>query len=197
MTHEAAHKLPAVSGSSGRLVVARSAEETGEREWPGRVFEDGQREYAQAMRDYVAASQAQTNRETRTITPGDTSLKAQKRALRQAEDQLRLERRAMRHQRAQEDTAWKALKSQRRQARAAHKHRTVAERKAQDEYWRRLRDQRRVTMQHRAAADAQWRVQRRHLRERLAQFPLVTAWIAILVMTDNCTRQCLGLPHWS
>ena len=24
--------------------------------------------------------------------------------------------------------------------------------------------------------------------------PIVTAWIAILVVTDNCTRQCLGLP---
>jgi hypothetical protein len=23
---------------------------------------------------------------------------------------------------------------------------------------------------------------------------LVTCWIAILVITDNCTRQCLGLP---
>jgi transposase InsO family protein len=24
--------------------------------------------------------------------------------------------------------------------------------------------------------------------------PIVTAWIAILMITDNCTRQCLGLP---
>jgi hypothetical protein len=24
--------------------------------------------------------------------------------------------------------------------------------------------------------------------------PIITAWIAILVITDNCTRQCLGLP---
>ena len=26
------------------------------------------------------------------------------------------------------------------------------------------------------------------------ELPLVTTWIAILVVTDNCTRQCLGLP---
>jgi transposase InsO family protein len=32
------------------------------------------------------------------------------------------------------------------------------------------------------------------LRQRLAALPIVTAWIAILVITDNCTRQCLGLP---
>jgi hypothetical protein len=24
--------------------------------------------------------------------------------------------------------------------------------------------------------------------------PIVTDWIAVLVVTDNCTRQCLGLP---
>jgi len=32
------------------------------------------------------------------------------------------------------------------------------------------------------------------LRQQMSQFPLVTVWIAILVVTDNCTRQCLGLP---
>lgn len=196
--HEPTHKLPAVSGSSGRLVVERAAETTGERDWPGRVFEDDQLDYAQAMLDYVAASQAQTNRETsrqETTKPSESvSLKAQKRALRQEEDQLRLERRAMRQQRAQEDTAWQTLKTHRRQERAAHKHRTGAERKAQDERWRTLRDQRRATRQHRKAQDAQWHAQRHNLRERLDQLPLVTAWIAILVMTDNCTRQCLSLP---
>ena len=31
-------------------------------------------------------------------------------------------------------------------------------------------------------------------RLRLSQLLLATAWIAILVITDNCTRQCLGLP---
>ena len=28
----------------------------------------------------------------------------------------------------------------------------------------------------------------------MSQLPIVTAWIAILVIVDNCTRQCLGLP---
>ena len=42
--------------------------------------------------------------------------------------------------------------------------------------------------------DAQWRQHRQDLRQRLSALPIVTAWIAILVITDNCTRQCLGLP---
>jgi hypothetical protein len=28
----------------------------------------------------------------------------------------------------------------------------------------------------------------------MSQIPIVTSWLAILVITDNCTRQCLGLP---
>lgn len=42
--------------------------------------------------------------------------------------------------------------------------------------------------------DEYWRQQRQSLRERLSLLPIVTAWIAIPVITDNCTRQCLGLP---
>ena len=29
---------------------------------------------------------------------------------------------------------------------------------------------------------------------RAEKFSFITAWIAILVITDNCTRQCFGLP---
>jgi len=198
VTHEAEHKLPAVSGSSGRLVVERPAEERGEYDWPGRVFEDENLDYVQAMLDYVAASQAQTDGEERgsenPIPSEKGSLKAQKRAIRQEEDQLRMERRAIRQQREQEDSAWKRFKEKRRQEKAVQKRRMAVERKAQNEQWQVLRDQRRATMRRREAEDLHWRGQRHGLLERLAQLPIVTAWIAILVTTDNCTRKCLGLP---
>ncbi len=193
LTHEPTHKLPAVSGSSGRLVVERLAQNRGERDWPGRVFEDGQRDYVQAMLDYVEASQAQTKRET-TQTSETVSHKAQQRVLRQEADRLRLERRVTRQQRAQEDTAWKMLKAHRRHERTDPTLRTRVERRAQNMRWRIHRDQRRATLQQREVEDAQWRAQRRTLRQQLDQLPPVTTWLAILVITDNCTRQCLGLP---
>lgn len=198
ITHEPEHKLPAVSGSSGRLVVERQAEETDVVDWPGRVFENEDQDYTQTMLDYVAASQAQRDEGeggTENPKPGEnTSLKVQKRVLRQEEEQLRIERRALRQQRKQEDAGWKALKAKRRQEKVTQKQRTMAERKAQDEQWRMLRDHRRAMMKQREAEDEQWRGHRRSLRERLEQLPIVTAWIAILVITDNCTRKCLGLP---
>jgi transposase InsO family protein len=63
-----------------------------------------------------------------------------------------------------------------------------------NETWQSLRTQRKAERAQRQPADAMWRQQRQQLRERWAQLPLITAWMAILVITDNCTRQCLGLP---
>ena len=55
---DAEQKLPAVSGSSGRLVIEQPQAEQNEKDWPGRVFEDASRNYVEAMLDFVAASQA-------------------------------------------------------------------------------------------------------------------------------------------
>jgi transposase InsO family protein len=43
-------------------------------------------------------------------------------------------------------------------------------------------------------ADDVWRAERRRQREREGGVARVTAWIAVLVIVDNCTRQCLGVP---
>ena len=196
--HEVERKLPAVSGSSGRLVVERIPEEEAERQWPGRVFEDENRDYTEVMLDYVVASTPQAEGEGNALEAanlGDqASLKMQKRALRLEEEQLQLERRQIRQQRQQEDAAWQVLWAQRKQEKETQVERSVAERRAEEEHWRAQRQQRRATAEGRQEENAHWREKRRGLRERLAQLPIVTAWIAILVITDNCTRQCLGLP---
>lgn len=196
-THEAESKLPAVSGSSGRLVVEQPTDEAAERQWPGRVFEDGSLDYEEAVLEFVAASSAQSSSSEVTETsetPPGASLKAQKRALQQEEAQLRAERRAVRQQRAWEDAAWKELRAERKQEKATQGAQPPAERKAQAERWQAQRRQRQATLAQRQQENEQWRQKRHSLRERLSQLPIVTVWIAILVITDNCTRQCLGLP---
>ena len=195
-SHEAEQKLPAVSGSSGRLVVEQPKEEQAEKDWPGRVFEDESRDYAEAMLDFVAASQAKSEpgNEITTESSEKASLKAQKRALRQDEEELRVERRVVRQQRKQEDDAWREMRTERKQEKEAQAGQSAAERKARDERWRVLRQQHQETKDGREQEDAEWRQKRNRIREQLSQLPIVTAWIAILVITDNCTRQCLGLP---
>ena len=198
MSHEVRDKLPAVSGSSGRLVVERVTDEPEDPQWAGQIFADESRDYISLMLEYVAMSRADAsaaeNPPEAAKRTENASLSTQKRAWRIAADQLRVERRTLRQQRAQQDAAWKALRQQRQQEKQALKHLPARVRQAQQKQWETLRDQRRLSIKWRAQEDQMWREQRHHLRQQRSQLPLVTSWIAILVMTDNCTRRCLGLP---
>ena len=176
VSHEIEVKLPAVSGSSGRLVVERTFEKA-EPAYPGRVFAEPDRDYVEVMTEFVATSLT-TSAKTE-VEPPD-SLKAQKQALRQEHQQLRDTRRQLRQQRHQEDVAWQQLKQ--------------AHRQQPHPAWKTLRQQRREALHKREQEDDQWRQKRLELRQRASQFPLVIAWLAVLVIVDNCSRQCLGLP---
>jgi transposase InsO family protein len=146
------------------------------------------------MQEFIRRSQEATAEPENAVDDIETaSLKVQKRELRQKEDELRIQRRAIRAQRKQEDDAWRTLRAKRKQEKAEPAP-TPKERQAQNERWRQLRQQRRATLDQREQEDVVWRQKRLNIRQQWSQLPLVTAWIAILVITDNCTRQCLGLP---
>lgn len=142
--HQTQQKLPAVSGSSGRLVVAPGRREAIEPDHPGRVFAEAGLDYVTAMTEFVARSQAEPSRvgeQVDQIKGQATDHKAQKQALRQEQAALTPQRRQWRQQRRQEDEAWQQLKAARRQ----QLHRQVGQRaawgsrKTVDEYWGHLR----------------------------------------------------------
>jgi transposase len=280
-SHETVKKLPAVSGSSGRLVVKQMAEETEAiPQWPGCVFDDNSLSYEEAMKAFMAASEARskTFESASTDSSADVTIKAQKRAIRQEEEALRSQRSQVRQQWKREDTEWAALRVQRRVQQAAvqvQKQKVLpihpeidfsqepansepsistnpseatlpclvqgiaisesdvsikpahdteatcseattrtkpdaltnasAEKKPTlstessapcitDERWRQHRQQRRAQLAQRREEDEQWRSQRESIRERLAELPIITSWFCILVIIDNCTRICYGLP---
>ena len=201
--HEVRGKIPAVSGSSGRLVVARGKEEQ-ERDWPGRVFEDEKLSYEEAMLKFVAASQtkeAGTGQEKEKGVTEPISAKETRHLLKKEEKQLQNGRRQVRVQRKVEDMAWQDARKKRKEQEEAYRFLSKTERReqrpvkqVQDEQWAIIRQQRRDTLEKRDREDVEWRQKRNALRERLSGLPVVTCWIAILVIVDNCTRQCLGLP---
>jgi transposase InsO family protein len=202
-THSPADaKLPSVSGSSGRLVVERPRDDRAEPAYPGQIFAAAQPTYSEAMQAFVAASSATpTLAPDAAAAPGDAlPPKAAQQALRQEAAALRDQRRTMRQQRRHQDAAWRLLRQQHRAAPASpappRRRGSIATVAHQTSvlHWRVLRLQRRLTLRRRQREDAAWRAARQRLRAQLAQTPRVTAWIAILVITDNCTRQCLGLP---
>lgn len=202
--HAVERKLPAVSCSSGRLVAERPAPPHPQPTCPGQVFADPTRPYAEAMQAFVAASAApaaaSSQAPTDTASAADPAAhSATTAALRPAGQVLRDQRRTVRERRRHQDRAWQTLRAARQaqcQARSPKlpSRHAPGSRQAQDDEWRALRLQRRASIAQRAEEDAQWRAQRQQLRRQLGQLPLVSAWIAILVITDNCSRQCLGLP---
>lgn len=127
-------------------------------------------------------------------TAEQSSYKAQKQGLQREADELRVVRRQQRVQRKAEDHLWQAVRARLRSGLPADATAPAPTRSAAAESKRRVRAQRRVQQQERRVADEQWRQRRRQLRERLSALPLIPMWIAVLVITDNCTRQCLGLP---
>ncbi len=186
-------------------MVEREKEEK-ERDWPGRVFEDEELSYEEAMLKFVAASQAKEEDPElpKDEQKGETeqiSAKESRQLLKKEEKQLQNERCQVREQRKMEEVAWKEVRKKRKEQEEAYRSLRKTERReqrqvkqAQDEQWPIIRQQRRDTLEKRTQEDVEWRQKRNALRERLSGLPVVTSWIAILVIVDNCTRQCLGLP---
>jgi hypothetical protein len=191
-----------VRGSSGRLVISgpRPGPEDPERGWPGQVFEDPETAYGAAMQEFVRRSAPCTPRRTaaraaRGQRP-ETAEQVARRTRREQQRRLAAHRGPLLQQRQQEDDAWQAV-CRERQARLRPDHWTptywAAHLVAEDHY-QLLRAQRQATLARRQQEDAQWQADQAQLAALLAPPPAKPPWIAILVVTDNCTRQCLGLP---
>jgi len=195
-THEAQQRLPAVSGSSGRLVITPVREAEEEPTWPGQIFEDARVAYADAMTAFVAAATA--SRPPPPLQQEEEEGAAQIARMerhRRAHNQvmiLRAERSAQRARRRQEDRDWQALCAARRTA-PARRRRSVTARAAAA-VWRAQRVERQEVLVQRRQEDALWQQQRQALPDTPSPLPAARRWIAVLVLTDNCTRQCLGLP---
>ena len=198
VNHEAEEKLPAVSCSSGKLVVEKARGETSERQYPGRVFEQDALSYEDAMKEFILSSATQSGSSSEMSRSPEQleqdAIKAQKKALNLEEVQLRNDRRDVRKQREEEDRVWKNFREPRKEEKEHQQGVSSAQRKAQDAYWKQVKTQRQEQNKRRQEENTAWRRKRRDFKERKSQLPIITAWIAILVIIDNCTRQCIGLP---
>ncbi len=194
-THEAQQRLPAVSGSSGRLVITPVREAEEERTWPGQIFEDARVAYADAMTAFVAAATASRPPSPLQQEEEGAAQIARMERHRRAHNQvliLRAARSAQRARRRQEDRDWQALCAARRTA-PVRRRRSVTARAAAVA-WRAQRVERQEVCAQRRQDDALWQQQRQALHDTPSPLPAARRWIAVLVLTDNCTRQCLGLP---
>ena len=103
--HAAQDRLPAVSGSSGRLIVERTHSPAEAPDWPGLVFAEAGLAYDEAMRQYAAATRERLVQRRDSKTP-DLGMDSDWR--RQWDS--RAARYRVRQARQQEDRAWQAAK---------------------------------------------------------------------------------------
>lgn len=192
--HEIEEKLPAVSGSSGRLVVAKTGIEKEATHWPGEVFANREITYEEAMDQY--ASQTRDRLEHRKQAP--TAKREDISAAWREEWQARSDRYQLRRQREQEDLHWKMAKAEWRKELLVFQTLPRQERKLQQaEYdqiekcWKLCRTERKEALQQRQQEDLNWHKRNQEVKEHA--LPERT-WIAVLAIVDNCSRQCLGLP---
>jgi transposase InsO family protein len=195
--HEVAEHLRAVSGSSGRLVMygPRLRAKDAERTWPGQVFDDPELSYEAAMREFVWRSAPRTplRRAARTTRPQRQEALG---TLRQQQRSLAAQRTQVLQQRQQEDAQGETV-CREREARLRPDHwtpRQYAAYLATEDRWLLLHAQRQAALARRQPEDAQWQADLEHLQAAPAPPAAKPPWIAILVVTDHCTRQCLGLP---
>jgi transposase InsO family protein len=201
LTHAPAELIPAVSSSSGHPVLCPPAAPL--QYGPGRIFADSTLSYEEAMAGFVAASAIPAaERPPDPRATAGQQRRAARRAVRRDLAAGREARRRVREERAREDAAWREQRRARQAAGAAPRaaqgrRRQAAEepaRPAEEATWRAAREERRGRRAARTAADRAWRAEQRELQERLTGLAVVTAWLAVFVLVDSCTRECVGLP---
>lgn len=193
--HVAEERLPAVSGSSGHLILCHRAKGGNRPPWPGQVFGEAELDYGDAMQQYIAATRDRlehphTKRALHREGPSPW----------RAENERQAQRYQLRQTWKAEDQAWQTAKATHRQTQQAFRALSRAERQqhraahaAEWQHWQTVRQARTQQRELRQQATAEW-----HARNQAAQPAALAAlereWIAILALTDNCTRQCVGLP---
>jgi hypothetical protein len=177
--HLADVKLPAVSGSSGHLVIERLKEPGQEPDYPGKVFANQELDYAEAVQAFVKASRPLFGPRIEPAPAEKPSQQAKIQQLRLEEAQLRTKRRNTRKRRELEDVAWQTIWHQQRCEKPSTKE--IAQpklrthwgsRKAQAQQRKSLRKQHRQQALERQQEDEQWRLNRISLREQMSLLPV-------------------------
>ncbi len=185
-----------MSGSSGRLVVERLPGQGVAASWPGQILTEMALDYETAMQRY-----AETTRERLVHRPAAGDQQPEVPTCWRQEWEGRAARYQVRQQRKREDQTWRATKEQWRKTRQAYQALTRIERrqqreafKASQQAWQQQRQRRQQTLVKRKEENLAWHQRNQRLKMEPSPSDQPRTWLAVLVVTDNCTRQCLSLP---
>jgi len=198
LEHLDQEKLPAVSGSSGHLVIEHIA--SGEEEkptWPGKILMETELDYLEAMEQYAQLTRERLVRQKNMPLIPEIEPTNWRKTW-----EVRAERHQVLQKRRQEDADWRTERKTHHQVTVAYRALSHRKRKeqadawdSQKSYWAKKEAGRQEVLRNRSQENQDWHQCASMLRT--GQAGNTRFWIAVLVVIDNCTRQCLGLPLFS
>lgn len=162
------------------------------------IFASGRRGYDEMMDAYVLMRDIKENKQENN-RKNDFKEIEKKAVIKGEEEELRGWRRRIRIERRKEDEEWKKYRDERIKQVKEWKKMSKEERKAlkkekrrSDEEWKKRSAERKKLKIKRDKVDEEWRNNRREMKEKMNG--IITSLAAVLVILDNCTRKCMGLP---
>jgi hypothetical protein len=172
-------------------VVERSATQA-EIRWPGQVLAVNELNYLEAMQKY-----AEMTRDRLTRGKIDPKMPEKEPTEWRKGWEARAERHQVLEKRRREDAHWRDERKTHHEIVVQYRAKTRRQRTAaanewekEKELWRQKESERNILLCKRKQENDEW-----HQRNRMLRGEVTTReWMSILVITDNCTRQCLALP---
>ena len=162
------------------------------------IFSHEKRSYDEKMDAYVLMRKNKADKQEDSKKSNITQIE-RKADKKQEEEELRAWRRKIRIERRKEDEEWKKYRDERIELKKRWKEISKDEKngfrgdkKRSDEEWERRKVEGRELKAKRDKEDEEWRNKGKEIKEKMNI--IITSLVAILVIIDNCTRKCLGLP---
>ena len=176
--------------------------------YPGQVFQREDLSYDEQMALYAQGrkEREEAPKPKKDVAPEEAALQKELQELHIQQEELRQEGRKSRKARKEQDQAWRTESQQRKKALQERQKLSRKEKKRlkrlqrqEDEQWKAKKQERQQAVQQPKQEQAQQKERRQELKKKEAELKgslsvFLACFVAVLVVVDNCTRRCLGLP---
>lgn len=175
--------------------------------YPGEVFQREDLSYDEQMQLYAQGRQEReaSPKPQKEVSAEEAALQTELEELRIEQEELCQEGRKARKARKERDQTWKADRQQRKKVEQERQKLPHKEKKRlkklhqqEDEQWKAQKAERRQAVEQQTQQQIQMKEKRQEIKKEEAEIKgklsLLTGLVAVLIIVDNCTRRCLGIP---
>lgn len=156
------------------------------------IFSHEEKKYDEKMGEYVLMRKNKKDAREAKKKSEDILSMEEKASQKQKAEELRTQRRRIRIERKKEDQKWKRFREQRKELKNKQKNLSNEEEKKINAEWKEKNAERKELKAKRKKEDEEWRNKQKEIKEQANI--IISSLVAVLVIIDNCTRKCFGLP---